>query len=499
MTKTAISDKSKYFSDVVNKDSKGMPGSSTANTARTSVDNMELKRLTQKLLTNPGSVSREEFMLLQKKLGYSQAVKLLEEGKKRKRQVNGVLTKITPSDAGVIQKTALPAKAHKKEEGAVQPRAESGNNLDSRQNSPDMPDNLKSGLEELSGIDLSDIRVHQNSNKPQQIGALAYTQGNDIYIAPGQEKHLPHEGWHAVQQKQGRVEPTTQMKTGVPVNDDGGLEKEADIMGSKAVQLGSQSTSLELKETSATTFGQRKENVIQKKEKADTTKKVVLYRAGEYIIASTTEITEYVRNNWVTTTPKGNIVVYKDGKYIICDNTGEAASLMNTGWTTKKPVAENEGTDKSGPSVTIPEGKGTLISYMGYHKITAKSSHQYKLKENAQKDNRYSIKKPEYYALIDDRIVIATKPNIGGNFEVSIGDYLDVTFENNGGSVSTYKCILGDIKGDDAPNPWGHYDGKGVVEIIYNDYKPPEGYNANKNNPWGKGRVISITKVGKYS
>ena len=82
---------------------------------------------------------------------------------------------------------------------------------------------------------------------------------------------------------------------------------------------------------------------------------------------------------------------------------------------------------------------------------------------------------------------------------MSIGDYLDVTFENIDGSVSTYKCILGDVKGDDAPNPWGHNDGKGVVEIIYNDYTPPEDYNSNKNNPWGKGRITSITKIGKYS
>lgn len=26
-----------------------------------------------------------------------------------------------------------------------------------------------------------------------------------IYIAPGQEKYLPHEAWHVVQQKQERV------------------------------------------------------------------------------------------------------------------------------------------------------------------------------------------------------------------------------------------------------------------------------------------------------
>jgi hypothetical protein len=46
---------------------------------------------------------------------------------------------------------------------------------------------------------------------------------------------LPHEAWHVVQQAQGRVKPTMQMKDGVPVNDDKGLEHEADVMGAKAL------------------------------------------------------------------------------------------------------------------------------------------------------------------------------------------------------------------------------------------------------------------------
>ncbi|PTS94256.1 hypothetical protein DBR11_23780 [Pedobacter sp. HMWF019] len=47
----------------------------------------------------------------------------------------------------------------------------------------------------------------------------------------GQEKHLPNEGWHVVQQKEDRVKATKQMKDGVGANDDAGLEKEADVMG----------------------------------------------------------------------------------------------------------------------------------------------------------------------------------------------------------------------------------------------------------------------------
>jgi len=99
-----------------------------------------------------------------------------------------------------------------------------------------LPDALKSGVESLSGLSLDDVRVHYNSSKPEQLQALAYTQGSDIHVAPGQERHIPHEAWHVVQQKQGRVQPTMQMQGGVKVNDDTGLEREADVMGAKARQ-----------------------------------------------------------------------------------------------------------------------------------------------------------------------------------------------------------------------------------------------------------------------
>lgn len=104
-----------------------------------------------------------------------------------------------------------------------------------RKNQTGLPDGLKNGIENLSGHSLDDVKVHYRSGKPAQLQAHAYAQGTDIHIAPGQEKHLPHEAWHVVQQKQGRVKPTLQLK-GIPVNDDGGLEKEADVMGQKALQ-----------------------------------------------------------------------------------------------------------------------------------------------------------------------------------------------------------------------------------------------------------------------
>ncbi|PHR46572.1 MAG: hypothetical protein COA32_10535 [Fluviicola sp.] len=106
-----------------------------------------------------------------------------------------------------------------------------------QENKTGMPDNLKSGIENLSGMDMSDVKVHYNSTQPAQLQAHAFAQGNQIHIASGQEKHLPHEAWHVVQQKQGRVTPTKQLKGKVNINDDAGLEKEADVMGNKALQM----------------------------------------------------------------------------------------------------------------------------------------------------------------------------------------------------------------------------------------------------------------------
>lgn len=104
-------------------------------------------------------------------------------------------------------------------------------------NNTGLPDRLKSGIESISGYSMDDVKVHYNSKKPAQLQAHAYAQGNQIHLGPGQEKHLPHEAWHVVQQKQGRVAPTHQLKSKIYINDDMGLEKEADIMGQKALQL----------------------------------------------------------------------------------------------------------------------------------------------------------------------------------------------------------------------------------------------------------------------
>ena len=101
-----------------------------------------------------------------------------------------------------------------------------------------MPTGVRSQMETAMNTDFSDVRVHANSSRAPEVGALAYTQGSDIHFAPGQfqpdtttgQQLLGHELTHVVQQREGRVQPTTEV-AGLPVNDDPGLEQEADQMG----------------------------------------------------------------------------------------------------------------------------------------------------------------------------------------------------------------------------------------------------------------------------
>jgi len=106
----------------------------------------------------------------------------------------------------------------------------------SAENRSGLPPLLKAGIESLSGMSMDHVKVHYASGKPAQLNAHAYAQGNEIHLGPGQERHLPHEAWHVVQQAQGRVRPTVQAAS-APINDDAGLEREADLMGDKATQM----------------------------------------------------------------------------------------------------------------------------------------------------------------------------------------------------------------------------------------------------------------------
>ena len=102
-------------------------------------------------------------------------------------------------------------------------------------NQTGIPDYVIQGMESSFGTDFSSVRVHPDSSKAPEVGALAYTQGTDIHFAPGQQL-LGHELTHVIQQAEGRVQPTTEVG-GMAVNDDLSLEHEADVMGAKAASV----------------------------------------------------------------------------------------------------------------------------------------------------------------------------------------------------------------------------------------------------------------------
>jgi diketogulonate reductase-like aldo/keto reductase len=154
---------------------------------------------------------------------------------------NSARTRQLKTMSGMLNDSALQEAAHE------EPRqAESGDStarlgaaiVTPKSNNTGLPDNLKSGIESLSGMNMDHVKVHYNSQQPKQLDAHAYAQGSEIHVAPGQEQHVPHEAWHVVQQAQGRVKAATQMNTGQAVNNDVGLEAEADVMGRKALRHG---------------------------------------------------------------------------------------------------------------------------------------------------------------------------------------------------------------------------------------------------------------------
>ena len=82
-------------------------------------------------------------------------------------------------------------------------------------NNTSSPNNLKSGIESLSGVNLKDIKVHLDSKEPSKLDATAFTKGNDIKLKSGSDdmegqRLLAFETTHLVQQSEGRVNPAKQ-------------------------------------------------------------------------------------------------------------------------------------------------------------------------------------------------------------------------------------------------------------------------------------------------
>jgi hypothetical protein len=99
----------------------------------------------------------------------------------------------------------------------------------------DLPGALQAGIEALSGLSLDAARVHGSASRPGGLAAEAHPRDSDIHLAPGEERHLPHDGEPVTRQSRGRVRAATKARGRVPITDDGGLEREADRLGRRAL------------------------------------------------------------------------------------------------------------------------------------------------------------------------------------------------------------------------------------------------------------------------
>ena len=126
----------------------------------------------------------------------------------------------------------------------------------------------------------------------------------------------------------------------------------------------------------------------------------------------------------------------------------------------------------AGTTINIPSGLGSVHTYMGWQMITATTSTQYKLREQAGMNFDQ-----EGFGRINGRYVIACTTTFG-----NVGDYID--FYQEDGSI--IQCIIGDIKNQNDPgcNEWGHNNGQTIVEFVVDK---DTWYNCNHPNPGQQG------------
>lgn len=178
---------------------------------------------------------------------------------------------------------------------AINREEKSSNNqqVERKPNKTGIPDRLKAVIEHFSGLSLDEVRVHYNSEKPAAVDAHAYTEGLNIYIAPGQEKHLAHEVWHVVQQMRKKL-PATETKDGTKINKDPKMEEDAAQMGNLA-----EHTTVDTTEN--TTNLQQvnpQQEVVQRVKLTEVELAAAFEQRGGFFTAANSEVVEVWDNDW---------------------------------------------------------------------------------------------------------------------------------------------------------------------------------------------------------
>lgn len=99
-----------------------------------------------------------------------------------------------------------------------------------------MPSGLRQRMEALTGVSLAGIEVREDSVEADILSTPAFTNGNTIYLAHGQERELPHELSHMAQLRTGNV-PNISRERGVNISYDSLTESHADSLAREANQI----------------------------------------------------------------------------------------------------------------------------------------------------------------------------------------------------------------------------------------------------------------------
>lgn len=101
-----------------------------------------------------------------------------------------------------------------------------------------LPDSINNVAKKSFGQDLSNVNIRTNDKEADDLGAKAFTKGNEISFGNGEydpssaegKSLIGHELAHVIQQKNGLVQPTSSINN-IFINDNPHLEKQADEMG----------------------------------------------------------------------------------------------------------------------------------------------------------------------------------------------------------------------------------------------------------------------------
>ena len=179
----------------------------------------------------------------------NRAVEQLLESNRRLEKPQTSLTVSQTDDPFELESEHITEHKHGQQTGRIPEQLMPAQNMngessaEQNQNDTGIPIPVRRKMERALGADFSDVRVHQESSRASELGAIAFTQGHDIHFAPGTwtpatnqgQEILGHELAHVMQQRAGQVKTSAEVN-GEKLNDEPKMEGEADALGRLAAR-----------------------------------------------------------------------------------------------------------------------------------------------------------------------------------------------------------------------------------------------------------------------